>query len=378
MDFRFSDEQQLLQDNLRGFLAKHYGFEARRAALMSATGRDPAIWRRLTRDLGLLGAGLPEAVGGIGGGPVETMIVLEELGAALVVEPYLETGVIGAGLLLRAGGDVAAAMLPRLIDGEAILAFAGAEPALRDSFGVPATHAVCEGGRWRLRGHKCMVSAAPWASHWLVSARTGESGEAVSLFLVDAQTPGVSMQWVQRIDGRRAAELRFDDAVLPQTALLCAAGAALPSLQQAGDEAVAAICAEALGVLRRLLADTLDYSRERRQFGQPIASFQALQHRMVDMHLHLEMARSATLLATLSLDKPPRARAMAASAAKVTVGRACRFIGQNAVQLHGGMGMSEELALGSYFKRATAIEQEFGSVDHHLARHARLERAAAA
>jgi hypothetical protein len=333
------------------------------------------VWKALAEDLGVLGMSVPEELGGLGGGAIETMIVMEELGSALVVEPYLETVVIGGGLLKRAGGARAAGVLADVVSGDAVLAFAGLEPQSRyDHFDV-ATIAAPQGGGWRLDGRKAVVVGAPWATHLLVTARTGgERRElsGVSLFLLDRAAPGIVSRDYPTVDGRRASEITFDGCEAPADALLGAEGDAWPIIEQVVDEAAAAVCAEALGVLRRLHESTLDYARQRRQFGRPIADFQVLQHRMVDMFMAVEQAVSATYMATLKLGENRAERAKAVSAAKVTVGKACRFVGQNAIQIHGGIGMTDELALGAYFKRAAMIESQFGSVDHHLRRYQTL------
>lgn len=379
MDFNFTEEQELLRNTLRSFLQDRYPFEQRRAASGAPSGWRPQIWKSLAEDLGVLGMSLPERAGGLGGDPTGTLVVMEELGRALVIEPYLETVVLCGGLLARAGGARADEVLARIGRGEAIVAWAWAEPNSRYDFASLSTTARRQGGGWRLDGVKSVVSAAPWASYMLVTARTsGATTEraGISLFLVDKATRGLSTSDYPTIDGRRAADVVLEDVVVPADALLGEAGQALASLEQAGDEGIAALSAEALGVLATLLRDTVEYTKQRRQFGQPLSSFQVLQHRMVDMYMELEMARSATYLATLKLHATPLERALAASAAKVTVSKACRFVGQNAIQLHGGMGMTDELAVSHYFKRATSIEAEFGTVDFHLARHARLSRAA--
>ncbi|HEY0915501.1 MAG TPA: acyl-CoA dehydrogenase [Solimonas sp.] len=376
MDFWPSTEQALLRSSLQDFLRDRYDFESRRRASQSEAGWRREIWTALAQELGLLGAALPERFGGAGGGAVEQMIVMEEFGAALVVEPYLETCVQAGGLLSRAGGALAEEALQAIVAGERCFALAWDEPGSRGDPSRISARAERHGDRWRLNGHKSVVTAAPWADQLLVTARGDDAAAGLSLFLVDVDAPGLHLQAYPTIDGRRAADIHFDGVELPADRLIGQEGAALPSVQQALDESVAAVAAEGLGVMRRLLDDTVEYTRQRRQFGQSIASFQAVQHRLVDMLLQREMAESASLLATLSLSAPERERGMAAAAAKVTVAQACRHIGQNAVQLHGGMGMTEELRLGSYFKRATAIETEFGSVGQQLARHARLERAA--
>ncbi|MBP0593293.1 acyl-CoA dehydrogenase family protein [Paraburkholderia sp. LEh10] len=377
MNFDFTEEQNLLRRTLQSFLHDHYAFEARRDATLSDAGWRRDMWRALAQDLGLLAVTLPEQAGGFGGGAVETMIVMEELGSVIFVEPFLETCVMASGVLKRVGGALANAVLADIAAGESVIACAWFEGGTGYRLSNVATRARRQvGGGWRLDGRKTVVMAAPWASKLLVTARTsGATGDhdSISLFLVDKDAAGVSMIDYPTIDGRRASDIVFDNVELSPDALLGDDGASLPLVEQVGDEAIAAICAEAVGVLKRMQADTVSYTQERRQFGQALASFQALQHRMVDMYLQVEMAISAMYLATLSLADATSDRARAVSAAKVTIAKACRFVGQNAVQLHGAMGMTDELPLGHYFKRATTLENEFGSVDFHLARHARLE-----
>jgi alkylation response protein AidB-like acyl-CoA dehydrogenase len=238
-----------------------------------------------------------------------------------------------------------------------------------------ATSAVKDADGWRLEGSKAVVMAAPWADRLIVAARTAGvpgDGPGLSLFIVDPAAAGVTLHSYPTIDGRRAADIDLVGVRAPAEALIGPEGGALPLLEAMRDRAIAAQAAEAAGLLGKLLDDTVDYTKQRSQFGQPLASFQVLQHRMVDMYMQVEMVRSAAILATLKLDGDPVERAKAASAAKVTLANACRFVGQNAVQLHGGMGMTDELAIGHYFKRATLLESEHGSADWHLARHAAL------
>ena len=374
MDFSFSEEQLQLRNSIRSFLGRRYGFEARRAASRMEPGWRPEIWQALAEELGVLALPLATEDGGLDGDPVATMILMEEFGEALLLEPFLETVVICGGLLRATGGGTAAAELRDIASGRSRLALAWAEPQTRFSFETVATTATREGNGWRLDGRKAVVTAAPWATKLLVTARTEAGG--LSIFLVDAQAAGVTLAPYPTIDGRRAADIILDGVQVGADRLLCSEGGGLPLVEAAGDAAIAALGAEAVGVMRRLLTDTMAYTKQRRQFGKPIAEFQVLQHRMVDMFMQLEMATSAVYLATLKLSAPAGERARAASTAKVTVGKACRFIGQNAIQLHGGMGMTDELAISHYFKRATVIEAEFGTVDHHLARFARLADAA--
>jgi alkylation response protein AidB-like acyl-CoA dehydrogenase len=373
MDFTFSAEQELLRDGLSKFLAGRYDLETSRAAAKSGPGWQPDIWQSFAEQLGILGAALPEEVGGIGGGPVEVMLIAEALGRALAIEPYVDTAVVAAGLLLRSGSPAATPVLEEIASGTAVVALAAAEPHSGDRWQDVHTTASRDGDDWVLRGDKIMVVNAPLATHLLVTAQTAGG---ISLFLVDISGPGegLVLHSYRTVDDRRAADLELRDVRLPGGALLGAEGEAWPSIAQARDEGAAAVCAEAVGNMRKVLADTVEYAKQRQQFGQPIGSFQALQHRMVDMHMELEQSVSAVYLAVLNLGADAHTRARSVSAAKATIGRAARFIGQNAVQLHGGMGMTEELAIGHYFKRLTAVQYEYGSTDHHVTRYAELTR----
>ncbi|KUI03802.1 pimeloyl-CoA dehydrogenase small subunit [Mycolicibacterium acapulense] len=374
MDFNLSKEQELLRDGLNKFLSSRYELESSRAAAKTGSGWQPDIWSGFANELGILGAALPEDLGGIGGGPVEVMVIAEALGQALVVEPYVDTVVVSGGLLQRAGGEPASALLERIVEGRAIVALAANESESGHNWADVTTSAERDGDEWVLRGSKIVVASAPLATHLLVTARTASG---ISLFLVDFESAGdaVAAHHYRTIDDRRASDLTFDGLRLPADALLGEEGAAWPSLAQARDEGAAAVCAEAVGCMRKVLADTVEYAKQRQQFGQPIGSFQVLQHRMVDMYMEVEQSVSATYLAVLNLEAEPDVRARAVSAAKATVGRAARFIGQQSVQLHGGMGMTEELAIGHYFKRLTALQYEFGTTDFHVTRYAELTKA---
>lgn len=368
MDFSFTDDQRQLRDALRGYLERRNGFAARTASARSASGWNESLWRGLAEDLGILGVGIDEAAGGAGGNMVDMMVVSEELGANLLVEPFLETAVIGAAALGAAGDRERE--LAAIVSGSMRCAFAWAEAESRFDRAAPATVTTRAASGWCLEGRKAVVAAAPYATHLLVTAR--DADEPV-LFLVEADAAGVSLQSYPTIDGRRAADIAFDAVTVPKTALLLRGEEAIVRLC---DIATAMLGAEALGVMRVMLDDTIAFTRERRQFGQPIAGFQVLQHRMVDMYMQLELATSAVYRAVLSLDAVPDARARAVSAMKVTVAGACRFIGQNAIQLHGGMGMTDEVRVSHYFRRGTVIESEFGSADWHRRRFATLSRAA--
>jgi len=372
MDFSFTEEQTLLRDTVGAYLADNYDFDKRRAAVASAAGWRPEVWKVLAEDLGILGASFSEEQGGLGGGPTEVMVVMEEFGKALVVEPYLGTVVIGGGFLRRAGGKAADDLIGDLIGGTARFAFAWGEPQARYCLHDLAVTARKEGAGYVLNGAKSVVVGAPFATHLIVTARTGGARRdtgGVSVFVVDKTANGVITRDYPTVDGGRASEVTFENVSVGAEALIGGEGEALPMVNQVVDEAVAAVCAEACGVLRRLHEGTLEYTRQRKQFGAPIASFQVLQHRMVDMFIQVEQAVSMTYMAHIKLGEADGERAKAVSAAKVQIGRACKFVGQNAIQLHGGMGMTDEMAIGHYFKRATLIEGVFGSVDHHLARY---------
>uniref|UniRef100_A0A5Q5CE65 Acyl-CoA dehydrogenase domain protein n=1 Tax=Mycobacterium sp. (strain JLS) TaxID=164757 RepID=A0A5Q5CE65_MYCSJ len=379
MDFSLTKEQELLRDGLTKFLSTRYELEKSRAAAKTGAGWQPDIWRGFADELGILGATLPEDAGGIGGGAVEAMVIAEALGHALVVEPFVDTVVVAGGLLQRAGGETAAAVLEKIVEGTALVALAATEATSGDNWRDVSTTAEKDGADWVLRGEKAVVTSAPLAGHLLVTARTSggrDDEEGISLFLIDlsAVQGGLTTHAYRTIDDRRAADIAFDGVRIPGEALLGEVGRAWPSIARARDEGAAAVCAEAVGAMRRVLADTVEYCKQRHQFGTPIGSFQVLQHRMVDMHMEVEQSVAATYLAVLNLESDEAVRARAVSAAKATIGRAARFVGQNAVQLHGGMGMTEELAIGHYFKRLTALQYEFGSTDHHISRYAQLTR----
>jgi alkylation response protein AidB-like acyl-CoA dehydrogenase len=373
VDFALGGELEQLRDTVRAWLGDRYRFEQRRAAAQSPSGFRPEVWSAFCNDLGILAMTFPERVGGSGLDAVATMTVMEEFGRALVPEPYIETVVTCGGLLARAGGQRADEMLERIGAGQDILAFAALESASRYDITNIGTAARRDAGAWQLDGTKAVVTAAPWASHLLVAARTsGRRGEhkGLSLFLVSCAAPGVRMRSYPTIDGRRAADVKFDHVRLQADALIGAEGEAGETIERSIDAAIAATSAEAVGLLSKLHDDTLEYAKQRRQFGQAIGRFQVLQHRLVDMCMEIELARSATYLATLRLSAPARERARAASAAKVTINKACRMVGQSAIQIHGGMGMTDELAVSHAFRRATAIELELGTTDVHLARYA--------
>ncbi|MGV9713583.1 acyl-CoA dehydrogenase family protein [Gordonia sp. NPDC003424] len=378
MDFTLTPEQQLLRDGLAKFLDTRYDLNTSRDVAKIGDGWQPEIWRAFADDLGVIGAVLPESVGGADGGPEELMVVTEALGHALVVEPFVDTVVLGARLLARFDDKNALAVAEAIAEGTALTALAALEDTSGGNPGRVSTTAMRADDGWILNGAKAVVTTAPLAQYLLVSARTSgdvADRDGISLFLVDLTDgvpDGLRMEPVRTVDDRRAADITITDLRLPADGLIGTEGEALDALELAWDEATAAVVSEAVGAMRKVLDDTVEYSKQRQQFGQPIGHFQALQHRMVDMFIELEQSVAAQYLAILTLDAPAPERAAAVSAAKATISRAARFIGQNAVQLHGGMGMTEELAIGHYFRRLTVIEYEFGSADAHLARYGAL------
>lgn len=373
MDFTLTPEQEMLRDSVARFLADHYAFATRQAMVRSGAGWRPAVWRGLADDIGVLGAAFPEALGGLGGGAVESMVVMEEIGRSLAIEPYLETVVVGGSLLCAWGGPRAREWITAVIAGDVRFALALSETSHRYDPAAVAAQAVESRGQWHLSGVKDGVRAAPFATHFIVTARSdgrGRERAGVSVFLVARDAPGVSLREHATVDGSRAADLWFESAPCEP---IGETGSGLDLLEPAIDAGVAGLCAEAVGVMRRLLSDTVEYTKQRRQFDAPIAANQVLQHRMVDMYMALEQSISMTCLATLRLGAPANERIRAVSAAKVFVSKAARFVGQSAIQLHGGMGMTDETAVAHYFKRATVIESQLGSADHHASRIERAE-----
>ncbi|MGE0829789.1 MAG: acyl-CoA dehydrogenase family protein [Hyphomonadaceae bacterium] len=378
MDFTFTDEQNMLRDAIAKFIAAEYDFDKRRAMLKSADA-----WKKnwaSFAELGLLAAPLPEAHGGLGGGPVEILVIMEEFGKGLVTEPFMQTAVI-AGLLIAEAGSEAqkAEHLPAIAGGERVFAFAYAEPKGRFNLADLSVAAKKEKGGFVLNGQKSVVIGAPQADHLIVTARTAgaqRDAKGVSLFIVPKSAKGVSLREYPTIDGFKAAEVYFENVSLPAEAALGEIDAALPLIEKAADHAIAALAAESVGAMRVMHQLTLEYAKQRKQFGVPISTFQVLQHRMVDMFMAVEQSVSMAYMATLQLGADAETRTKAASAAKVQIGKAGRLVGQSAIQIHGGMGMTDEMRVGHYFKRATMIDPQFGDVDHHLKRFSALSLAA--
>lgn len=368
MDFSYTETQVMLRDTLARFLADTYDFETRKKMLVRPEGRDPGIWKALATELGILGAPFAEEHGGLGGGALENMIMMEELGKVIAIEPYLQTVVIGGGAMKAAGGAMADAVIPEIIAGNAVIAFAYAEPQGRYDLANIRTSAKADGAGYVLSGHKAVVYAAPWATHLLVTARTGGSTReraGVELFLIEANLPGIVRRDYPTVDGFQASEIYFENVAIPGDALI---PGGIDLIEQLVDEATMAVCGEAIGISRKLHEGTLDYIKQRKQFGQPIGKFQVLQHRMADIFIEVEQIASMALMGTLKLDLPAAERKAAVSLAKAKVSRSINFVGQNAIQTHGGIGITVELAIGHYFKRGTMIENQFGSADFHLGR----------
>jgi alkylation response protein AidB-like acyl-CoA dehydrogenase len=369
MDFAITSEQQLLADSARRYIAEQYGFDKRKQILASADGYSKAVWRDFA-ELGFLALNVPEAHGGLGGGPVETMLLATAIGEGLVVEPYLSSAVLATRAIARLGSPMQQeAWLPKLAGGELIAVLAA--DAGYGFAGDDVLRATATGGGWELTGSVPVVYHAPAADLLLIAARTGSSGgEANALFAVPSQSEGVKLAAYSTVDGQLAADLECRLVRVDGASRL--GGEIEAQLAAVVDYGLFALCAEALGALDRCLALTVEYTRTRNQFGGPIGRFQALQHRMVDMLMRIEQARSLVYVAAARCDEPDApARESALSAAKVLIADAARFVGQQAVQLHGGMGVSDEVAISHFFKRLVAAESRFGCADAHLARYAR-------
>ena len=370
MDFDLTEEQSILKDSLDRLLAAGYSFEQRKRAMASPEGWSAEMWRSYA-EMGLMALPFAEEDGGIGGGPVETMIVMEALGRVLALEPYFPTVVLGGGFL-RLGGNSTqkAELVPGIVEGSRKVAFAQAERHSRYDLHHVETTARRDGSGYVLSGAKGVVLHGDSADTLVVTARTagGTRDEGgIGVFLVDANAAGVSRQGYAMQDGLRAAEILLDGVKIGADAVLGDPEGGLPLVRRVVDQAIAALAAEAVGVMTAMNALTLDYVKVRKQFGVPIGMFQALQHKAVDIYVALEQARSITLYATMMADSAdPAERARAMHAAKVEIGRGGRLAGENAIQLHGGVGMTMEYAIGHYFKRMTMIDLTFGDHDHHL------------
>jgi len=374
MDFEYSDEQRLFSETLRKFLNTGYGFDARAKIISSSAGFSEDVWAAMA-EMGILGVPFDAEHGGFGGNTVDMMVVMEALGEALVVEPYLATVGLGGRFIAR-GGTAAQQkqILPSLIAGKTKMAFAQTEPGARYDLARVSTRATPSGDGWVLEGDKRAVLHGGCADLLVVSARTaGAEGDArgISVFLVERGAPGVTVSEYRGLDNLRLGDVRLSGVRVARAGLLGAEGGGGPLIEEVVDYATALVCAEAVGAIKYAHDATLDYLKTRRQFGVPIGSFQALQHRMVDILIAYEQARSIACLACVKVDTadaPERRRIV--SAAKIKIADAARHVSQEAVQLHGGMGMTEELKISHTFRRLTTIAQTFGDADHHLARFA--------
>jgi pimeloyl-CoA dehydrogenase small subunit len=371
MDFDLSDEQRLLKESVDRLILDQYQFQQRKQYMAEPAGFSAAMWSRFAEQ-GLLGLPFPEALGGFGGGAVETMIVAEAFGRGLVVEPYFATVILAGGLLRRAADPaLIAALVPRITAGTLKLAFAHIERHSRYDLANVTTSARKDGTDHVLNGAKSVVLHGDAADKILLTARIAGAQmdrDGIGLFLVDADAPGLSRRGYPTQDGMRAAEITLNGV-----RATCLSDNALPLIEHAVDEAIAALCSEAVGAMQSMHDLTLEYLKTRKQFGRAIGSFQVLQHRSVDMLSALEQARSmAMFAAVMAAEENPIERRRAISAAKAQIGRSGRHIGQEAIQLHGGIGMTMEYSVGHYFKRMTMIDQLYGDADSHLATLARL------
>ena len=381
MDLNLSDEQRLLRESAERFIAESYNADHRRRMANDPLGFSPKVWTQFA-ELGWLALPIAEAYGGLGGGAVETGMLMEAFGRGLVSEPYVATVLLGAALIETCGSETQKqAMLPKVADGSLMLGLAHSERAARFDLTRVDTIANRTAQGWRLAGSKLAVLDGHAAHQIIVSAHIhdhrGPSGR-IGLFLVPAKTPSLIVTDYPRLGGGRVCNLELSDVQLPEDALLGDGGDALPAIERTIDRAMAALGAEAVGIMQTLLDMTLDYTKIRQQFGRPLAANQVIRHRLADMAMQCDEARSMALRAALKAEVAPTERARAASGAKAKIGKCARFIGEQAIQLHGGMGVTEELEVGAYFKRLIAFDTLFGGSAHHYRRHAELGRAAAA
>ncbi|MGY8638498.1 acyl-CoA dehydrogenase family protein [Bradyrhizobium sp. 14AA] len=372
MNFDLSEEQRLLKENLERLLLDKYGFANRRVYQAEGRGYSGAMWSHYL-ELGLLALPFPEEYGGFSGGAVETMIVMEAFGNALVLEPYFAT-VILAGGILRHGASEAqkAEFIPAIAEGRTKFAFAYAEPQSRYDLSWVETQAKRNGGGWILKGTKSLVLHGDTADRFIISARTAGATwekDGIGLFIVDGNTPGLSRRGYPTQDGLRAAEIKLDNVRVESVNVIGDPAGAFPVISRVADEAVAALCAEAVGSLAGMQAITLEYLKTREQFGRKIGSFQVLQHRAVDMLVELEQSRSMAMYAALMVSESDASERMRAiSAAKVQIGWSAKLIGHQSIQLHGGIGMTMEYSIGHYFKHVAMLETLLGDTDYHLGR----------
>jgi alkylation response protein AidB-like acyl-CoA dehydrogenase len=374
MDLTPSEAQRMLRHSAERFIAEHYDASARRHAMQNPQGFKRENWRNFA-DLGWLGLPFPEEVGGFGGGPVEVAVLMEEFGRGLATEPYLSTVLLAGILIAECGTEDQKGLLPAIIKGERLLSFAHYESDARAGLSEVQTVAQTDDRGWVLHGRKMAVLDAVSADVHMVSARLPDAqGAGIALFLVPKDAGGVTLRDAPRLGGGRVAELTFEQVRLPPDARLGTGEDLLPAIEGVVDRAIAALSAEAAGLMRSMFDATLEYTKVRKQFGRPLAANQVIRHRLADMYVQCEEARAMAARAALLVgaDTDSMQRSLAASGAKVKIGRCARNVAEQAVQLHGAMGVTDELDLGLYFKRLLVFEALFGSVDYHLQRHARL------
>lgn len=369
MDFSLTEEQTLLQDSVLRFVQDEYEFEKRRKILNSDDGFSRNHWKTFA-ELGWLAMPFPEEMGGIDGTAIETMVVMGGIGKGLVLEPYLPTVILAGGLIKEAGTAAQQEeLIGGIVEGALMMAFAYAEPQGRYDLADIATTAKKEGNDYVLNGTKCVVLGGPSASKFIVSARTSgaqRDNSGISLFLVDDNVAGLSRRNYRTVDGSAASEVVLSGVKVPASALIGVEGQALGAIEKIIDEATLAVCAEAVGIMEVIYQSTVEYAKTREQFGTPIGSFQALQHRMVEMFMEAEQSKSLLYLACMKCAGGAGDASKVIAGLKAKVGAAGRFVGQQSIQIHGGMGMTDEMAISHYFKRLTMINTLFGSVDHQL------------
>jgi alkylation response protein AidB-like acyl-CoA dehydrogenase len=375
MDFELNEEQQLLADSVRKYLASAYDFEARKKVTASPAGFSQPAWAMLS-EMGLTAIPFPTDAGGFGGGAVDMMAAMEAFGEALVVEPLLDHIALASRLIARTGTPAQReSLLPGMLDGSRKATFAYLERGRRYALDAATTTAAKSAAGWTLNGEKIVVMGAPLADCLVVSAKTASG---TGLFLVDSKTPGVRINAYRTVDGQRAGDVTFSGVALADDAMLGTDATSLTAIEEAIDFATALLCSDAVGAMKYACDATLEYLKTRKQFGAPIGAFQALQHRMVDMFMAAEQSRSMAMMVACKVDAAANAtdttgiaaRKKAVSSAKVFIADAARLVSQESVQLHGGMGMTEELKISHTFRRLTVLAQRFGDADHHLARYA--------
>jgi len=370
MEFEYNEVQAMLKDSIAKYLEKEYEIDKRRKLIHEGGGFSEAHWNNFV-EMGWLGASLSEEEGGYGGNAIEAAIILEEFGKVLVVEPFLAVGVQAMQTLLGIGNETSQVLVQEIISGDKRIVLAHSEPQARGAVDYVETTAESIDGGFRLQGTKSLVLGGPFAQQFIVSART--SGQAkdqdgITLFLLDANAAGITKRDFRLADGSRASELTLDNVEVAPEHVLGEVGNGYAALDRGWAHTIVGLCAEAVGAMDRALWITRDYLKTRKQFGQAIGNFQALQHRMADMLIELELSRSVLFRALAHLDADPVARAHAVSIAKIQIGKSAKFVGGNAIQLHGGIGVTEEYSIGQFFKRLTFIDNAFGTVQYHLKR----------